>query len=130
MHLVWKSSQYTFPNTESVGSKKKRRQISPSRQKRSCQRLGLHVALSNLFSRSLILLMTSVNIFSTVICCFDCIQQWISSSPVCPHCRSPITIDACLVQPPFKPIFELIEEVELILQLDRRNVVYSKLQLV
>ena len=45
----------------------------------------------------------------SVICCFDCIQQWISSSPVCPHCRSPITIDSCLVQPLFKPMFELIE---------------------
>ena len=39
VHLVWKSSQNAFLSTETVGSIKKPRRISPSRQKRSRQRL-------------------------------------------------------------------------------------------
>ena len=39
VHLVWKSSQNAFLTAETVGSKKKPRRISPSRQKRSRQRL-------------------------------------------------------------------------------------------
>ena len=39
VHLIWKSSQNAFLSTETVGSKKKTRRISPSRQKRSRQRL-------------------------------------------------------------------------------------------
>ena len=45
---------------------------------------------------------------NSVVCCYDCINQWICSSPVCPHRRSPITIDDCLPQPTIKPIFNII----------------------
>ena len=34
-----------------------------------------------------------------IVCSFDCIQQCISSSPVYPHSRSPVSTDACLVLP-------------------------------
>ena len=37
VHLVWKSSQNVFLSTETVGSKKKPRRISPNRQKTSHQ---------------------------------------------------------------------------------------------
>ena len=45
---------------------------------------------------------------NSIVCCYDCISQWVCSSPVCPHCRSPITIDDCLPQPTLKPIFNII----------------------
>ena len=44
---------------------------------------------------------------NSVVCCYDCISQWVCSSPVCTHCRSPITIDDCLPQPTLKPIFNI-----------------------
>ena len=46
----------------------------------------------------------------SIVCCYDCISQWILSSPICPHCRSPITIDECESQPVIKPIFNIITE--------------------
>lgn len=45
---------------------------------------------------------------NSVVCCYDCISQWICSSPVCPRCRSPIMIDDCLPQLTLKPIFNII----------------------
>ena len=46
----------------------------------------------------------------SIICCYNCINQWISTSPICPHCRSPITIDECESQPVIRPIFNVINE--------------------
>ena len=45
---------------------------------------------------------------SSLLCCKQCLEQWLDTSGGCPHCRRPITMDDCVVQPLIKPLFELV----------------------
>ena len=46
----------------------------------------------------------------SILCCYDCLSQWVATSPVCPHCRSEISIESCLAQPLLRPLFERMSE--------------------
>ena len=45
-----------------------------------------------------------------IVCCRDCLNQWLSSSSQCPHCRQGITIDQCVAQPILRPLFALLDQ--------------------
>ena len=46
----------------------------------------------------------------SIVCCSDCLSQWVDTSPICPHCRSEISLDSCVVQPLLRPLFEHISD--------------------
>lgn len=38
------------------------------------------------------------------ICCYECINTWLITSPICPHCRETVDIESCLPQPLIRPM--------------------------
>ena len=45
----------------------------------------------------------------SVVVCESCIQQWLETNPIRPHCRSPLSFDNCMPQPLLIPMFELLQ---------------------
>ena len=55
----------------------------------------------------------------SIVCCHDCLRQWLSNSPVCPHCRSTLVIEDCQPQPILRPMFNILKETCIIYLFDR-----------